>query len=319
MAINVAAKADIASSTPVPGIDPETFEALRPYLFAIAYRMLGSASDAEDAIQEAYVRLASRPAKDLRSPKAYLSTVVTRLCLDQLAATRVDRQAYRGPWLPEPVPTEDLMPGPEGAMERREEISLACLVLLEHLTPEERAIYVLREAFDYPFREIAQMLDKSVPATRQLAHWARARLAGRPRFVASPQDQRRLAERFLAATRRGDLPALTTLLADDVTGWADGGAKTRAARRPIRGHDAVARWLVGVHRILYADARATFAKVNGGVGALLWVDAELVTVTVLDVDAERVQTVRSVSNPDKLAYLHRRLSPSHLVAHRLSG
>ena len=304
----------VADREVAQGIDAQAFEALRPYLFRVAYRMLGSASDAEDVIQDAYLRLARVSYADIRSPKAYLSSVVTRLCLDLLASRKGERTAYRGPWLPEPVLTEDLEPGPEAATEWRDEISLALLVLLEHLTPEERATYVLREAFDYPYREIAQMLDKSVPATRQLAHRARAHLTGRPRFDASPQDQQRLTEQFLAATRRGDMPALTMLLAEDVTGWADGGAKARAARRPIRGHDAVARWQVGVHRILYADARATFAGVNGGVGALLWVGAELVTVTILDVDAERIQTVRSISNPDKLAFLQRQLSPSHAVA-----
>src|SRR5215207_10742299 len=193
----------VADRTDARGIDPQTFTALRPYLFSIAYRMLGSASDAEDVIQDAYLRMLRTSPRDIRSPKAYLSAVVTRLCLDLLTARKAERETYHGPWLPEPVLTDDLESSPETATESREDISLAALVLLERLTPEERATYVLREAFDYPYDEIAPILGKSIPATRQIAHRAHQHLADRPRFVASPENQHRLAERFLTAAREG--------------------------------------------------------------------------------------------------------------------
>ena len=155
------------------GIDIQTFTTLRPYLFSIAYRMLGSASDAEDVVQDAYLRVLRAAPSDICSPKAYLSAVVTRRCLDLLASRKAERETYHGPWLPEPVLTDDLEPGPESATESGEDVSLAVLVLLERLTPEERATYVLREAFDYPYDDIAPILGKSIPATRQIAHRAR--------------------------------------------------------------------------------------------------------------------------------------------------
>lgn len=295
------------------GVDAQAFEGLRPYLFGIAYRMLGSAVDAEDVVQDAYLRLARLLPTDVRSPKAYLSAVVTHLCLDLLQSSKAERLAYRGPWLPEPVLTDDLEPGPEAVTEWREEISLALLVLLERLTPEERATYVLREAFGYPYDEIAAILGKSVPAARQLAHRAREHVGERPRFVTSSRDQHRLAERFLAAAQQGDMAALIATLAADVTGWSDGGAKARAARRPILGRDAVARWMVGLHRKLYRDTHPTIAGINGGVGVLLWVRTELVNVRVLGVNEGRNQAVHSVVNPDKLIHLGRRLGAPVLV------
>jgi RNA polymerase sigma-70 factor, ECF subfamily len=289
------------------GIDTQTFTALRPYLFSIAYRMLGSASDAEDVVQDAYLRVLRASPKDIRSPKGYLSAVVTRLCLDLLAARKAERETYHGPWLPEPVLTDDLEPSPETATESREDISLAALVLLERLTPEERATYVLREAFDYPYDEIAPILGKSIAATRQIAHRAREHLADRPRFVASPRDQHRLAERFLAAARQGDLPTLLTTLAADVTGWSDGGAKALAARRPIQGRDAVARWIMGLQRKGFKDTRATLAEINGSVGILLWAGTRLVIVLVIGVHEGRIQALYAIVNPDKLRHLRRQL------------
>ena len=305
---------DMAVTNQGQGIDVQMFEALRPYLFAIAFRMLGSASDAEDVVQEAYLRLVRVSHADIRSPKAYLSSVITRLCRDLLRSRKAERAAYHGPWLPEPVLTDDLELGPESAIEWQEEISLALLFLLEHLTPEERATYVLREAFDVPYDEIASVLGKSVPATRQLAHRARVHLADRPRIVASRQHQRWLVEQFLAATQGGDIPALITTLAVDVTSWSDGGAKARAARRPIRGRDAVARWMVGLHHKVYKDTRATIAEINDGVGVLHWARTGLVNVRVIGVNKGRIQALYSVVNPDTLAHLHRQLSPSLLTA-----
>jgi RNA polymerase sigma-70 factor (ECF subfamily) len=213
------------------------------------------------------------------------------------------------------VLTDDLEPGPEAATEWREEISLAFLVLLERLTPEERATYVLREAFDYPYNEIATILGKSVPTTRQLAHRAREHVGDRPRFVSSSRDQHRLAEQFLGAARQGDMPALIATLAADVTGWSDGGAKARAARRPILGRDAVARCEAGLHRKLYRDTHPTIAGINGGIGVLLWSRTELVNVRVLDMNEGRIQAVYSIVNPDKLTHLRHRLGAPELVVH----
>jgi RNA polymerase sigma-70 factor (ECF subfamily) len=290
-------------------IAAEDFESLRPYLFSMAYRLLGSASEAEDVVQDAYLRLGTAKADEIASPRAYLGTIVTRLCLDHLKSARVARESYLGPWLPEPVPTADLDPTPDEAVERREEISLAFLLLLERLTPEERAAYVLREAFDEPYDQIASVLGKSVAATRQLAHRARAHVAGgRSRFPASPREQERLTERFLAAAQRGDIQALTEAMATDVTLWSDGGDKALAARRPIAGRDAVARLLIGLMANLPADAHFSLAAINGGTGVLLWVGGELFSATTLDVAGDRVQGIRTVVNPDKLAYLARRTS-----------
>jgi RNA polymerase sigma-70 factor (TIGR02957 family) len=306
---------DNIATAGLAGAEARRFEALRPYLFAIAYRLLGSASEAEDVVQDAYLRVHETPAVDVASPKAYLAAVVTRLCLDRLKSARTTRETYLGPWLPEPVPTADLEPSPAEVAERREEISLAFLVLLERLSPEERAAYVLHEAFDEPYDEIAAVLGKSVPATRQLAHRARARIADdRPRFSASPEEQRRLTERFLAAARDGDLRALTDVLAADVTLWADGGPKARAARRPIVGSDAVARWLVGIVAKAPVESRVDFAAINGGVAALHWVGGELTSATTIDVLDGRIQAIRAVVNPDKLAYLARRLAPPPAAA-----
>jgi RNA polymerase sigma-70 factor, ECF subfamily len=303
----------VADRTDARGIDTQTFTALRPYLFSIAYRMLGSASDAEDVVQDAYLRMLRTSPRDIRSPKAYLSAVVTRLCLDLLTSRKAERETYHGPWLPEPVLTDDLEPSPETATESREDISLAALVLLERLTPEERATYVLREAFDFPYDEIAPILGKSIAATRQIAHRARAHLADRPRFVASPRDQHRLAERFLSAAREGDMPTLITTLAADVTGWSDGGAKALAARRPICGRDAVARWITGLQRKHFKDMRATIAEINGSVGILAWAGTELVSVLVLAVHEGRIRALYAIVNPDKLCHLHRRLGQASLA------
>ncbi|MBA3528737.1 MAG: RNA polymerase sigma-70 factor [Propionibacteriaceae bacterium] len=295
-------------------LDADAFESLRRYLFAIAYRMLGSASEAEDIVQDAYLRARDVRADEVHSLKAYLATVVTRLCLDQLRSARAQREVYIGPWLPEPVPTADLTQAgdvtnrPAEATEQADDISLALLVLLERLTPEERATYVLREAFAYPYDEIASVLGKSSAAVRQLSHRAKKRVAaGRPRFQTSPETQRALAERFLAASRGGDLGALTAILAADVTGWSDGGGVVRAARRPIVGRDAVARLIVGQASKWLHDVTTTFASVNGGIAALYWRDGHLINVLILDADASGIHAILAVVNPEKLAYLERRL------------
>jgi RNA polymerase sigma-70 factor (ECF subfamily) len=299
--------------------DTEAFQSYRPLLFSIAYRMLGSASEADDVLQDAYLRYAAAqsrgdaPPDQVRSLKAYLSTIVTRLCLDRLKAARTVREQYLGPWLPEPVLTQD--DDPQGDAERHESITLAFLVLLEALTPQERAVFLLREVFEYEYDEIAQMLGLSAANCRQLFHRAKQRVAeGRPRFRPAPERQHQLVERFLAATQRGDMQALTSMLAHDVTFTADGGGKVPSARKPVHGRDAVARLLVGFIRsaeralnITFADLRFDMTEVNGEPAVLLWLQDHLETVFVYSLVDDRVTAIRALRNPDKLAYIQRQL------------
>src|SRR6266850_4293230 len=226
----------------------ELFQANRPLLFGVAYRMLGSASDAEDVVQDAWLRYAAAPPSDLRSPKAYLTTIVTRLCLDRLKSARAAREEYVGPWLPEPLVT-DQGRRPDESVARAESVTLAFMVLLETLSPEERAVFLLREVFDHEYDEIAGMLDTSPANCRQLFHRAKARIADRrPRFRDAAGEKRPLISRFVAALRDGDAAELTRVLAEDVGFWSDGGGKVLAARRPVFGREHVAAMLAGFKR-----------------------------------------------------------------------
>jgi RNA polymerase sigma-70 factor (ECF subfamily) len=299
--------------------DAERFQSYRPLLFSIAYRMLGSANEAEDVLQDAYLRFAGAQARSeatptqVRSLKAYLSTIVTRLCLDRLKAARAVREQYLGPWLPEPVLTHD--DDAQGDAERHESITLAFLVLLEALTPQERAVFLLREVFEYEYAEIAEMLSLSAANCRQLFHRARSRVAeGRPRFRPAPERQRQLVERFLAATQHGDLQALTSMLAHDATFTADGGGKVPSARRPVHGRDAVARLVIGLARraeqalhTAFANLRFDITEVNGEPALLLWVQERLETVFVYSIVDDRVTAIRALRNPEKLVYIRRQL------------
>src|SRR5205809_1256945 len=217
----------------------ETFESYRPYLFSIAYRMLGSAMDAEDMVQETYLRYQTTPAEPIRSLKAYLTTIIIRLCMVQLQLARRKREVYMGPWLPEPIltTTTPASGDPAERVDIEESISLAFLVLLEQLQPFERAVFLLREVFEYEFAEIATMLGKSEVACRSSFSRAKHHLrAHRPRFPASRETHRQLLTSFLAAVQSGDMTTLTNLLSEQVILWTDGGGRTRtAALRPIDG------------------------------------------------------------------------------------
>src|SRR5213080_3547832 len=211
----------------------ESFESYRPYLFAIAYRMLGSAMDAEDMVQETYIRYQAASPETIHSLKAYLTTILTRLCMDQLDLARRKREQYVGPWLPEPILTATTSEAadPEKHVEMEESISLAFLVLLEQLQPFERAVFLLREVFAYEFAEIATMLDKSEAACRRSFSRARLHLqAHRPRFPASPQIHQQLLSGYFQAVETGETTALMNLLSEDVTLWADGGGKSNRLR-----------------------------------------------------------------------------------------
>jgi RNA polymerase sigma-70 factor (TIGR02957 family) len=286
----------------------EPLDELRPAAFAIAYRMLGSVSEAEDVVQEALLRLhrARSEGERIESPRAYLATVVTRLAIDQLRSARRRRETYVGEWLPEPLLTsEDEDPARHAEM--ADSLSLAFLVLLESLSPEQRAVFLLREVFDYPYDEIARIVGKSEANARQLA--ARARRSvdeRRPRFEASRQERDRLADRFFAAVRDGEVQALEAMLAEDAVLQGDGGGKVPALARALHGANRVARTLSNWGRLAARTEGVTVrrADVNGQPGVVI-ADAENrpISVMALDIAGGRVQGVRSVVNPDKLRHL----------------
>lgn len=281
---------------------------LRPGAYAVAYRMLGSAGEAEDVVQEALLRLhtALREGERISSPRAYLATVTTRLAIDELRSARARREVYSGEWLPEPILT-DTEADPASRAERAESLSFAFLVLLESLSPEERAVLILHDVFDYGYGEVAEAIGKSVDNARQIAVRARRRTEARPsRFEGSSQRRAELGERFFAAAERGDLDGLEALLSRDVVLRGDGGGKVPALARPLRGAGRVARALVNWGRQgSLAGVRMRPTEVNGQPGALA-VDpgGALIAAISLDLDPEGVVVgVNSVVNPDKLRHL----------------
>ena len=294
--------------------DVDVFQANRSALFGVAYRMLGSATDAEDVLQDAWLRFSSARSGDIRSAKAYLTTIVTRLCLDRLKSARATREEYVGPWLPEPVVTDNRSQ-PERSLAQAESVTLAFMVLLETLSPEERAVFLLREVFDYEYDEIATMLDTTGANCRQLFHRAKGRLAERkPRFRESIDEKRPLIERFVRAFREGSSDELTRVLAADVGFWSDGGGKVLAARRPIFGRESVVNLLLGFRRTAPAIGLPLeavtfgFAEVNGEQAVLLRVAGKLDGVYVMTVEDGAIAAIRVVRNPDKLTYLERQLT-----------
>jgi RNA polymerase sigma-70 factor, ECF subfamily len=284
-------------------------EELRPLLFSIAYRMLGSVADAEDVVQEAFLRYHRAVAEgsaDVASPKAYLCAVATRLAIDHLRSARVRRESYVGAWLPEPLLTDESAQDAAAYVETAESLSMAFLVLLERLSPVERAVFLLHDVFDYGYDEVARIVGKSEENCRQLAVRARRHVrAHTPRFEASRRRREELADRFFAAVGHGDMQGLVGMLADDVVVYGDGGGKGPSWRRPIVGRDTVGRLLVGLGGQMRRHAVSMRrAEVNGQPGATFHdADGRLVVVMALDVVDGRVQTVRSVINPDKLAHL----------------
>jgi RNA polymerase sigma-70 factor (ECF subfamily) len=287
----------------------ETFTALRPTLFSLAYRMLGSVSEAEDVVQEAFLRQQQVLLRgdEIESPKAYLSKVVTRLSIDHLRSSRARREVYVGEWLPEPILTDSAVDlDPARHAEQADSLSLAFLVLLEELTPVERAVFLLHDVFAYDYEEIARTVGKSPENCRQLATRARRRIdEQKPRFEASQEEKDRLAARFFAAAEDGDLDALVELLAADVAVYGDGGGKAPALPRPVFGRDRVSRLLAGWgSQLVELGVTVQPHEVNGQPGALLLdPDGRIVNVISLDIADGVVQTVRSVINPDKLRHL----------------
>jgi RNA polymerase sigma-70 factor, ECF subfamily len=283
----------------------EAFETYRTYLFSIAYRMLGSAMDAEDMVQETYIRYQAAKPEIIHSLKAYLTTILTRLCMDQLDLAYRKRELYVGPWLPEPIITATSTEAvdPEKRVETEESISLAFLMLLEQLQPFERAVFLLREVFEYEFAEIATMLDKSEAACRRSFSRAKAHLAKhRPRFPASAQTHKQLLSGYLRAVENGEMNTLTNLLTEEVTLWADGGGKVKqAALRPITGRDAVARFSLGTRRFWPEKTRVEVAEVNGEPTAIIRTGDRVFSVLSIEVEAEQIRAIRIIANPEKLA------------------
>lgn len=298
----------------VPSSDqPDTgssaaFTDLRALMFSIGYRMLGSVNEAEDMVQDAFVRYqqALRDGAAIAAPKAYLSAVVTRLCIDRVRSAPKRREAYVGQWLPEPLLTDGGAADPAAHAEQADSLSMAFLLVLERLNPVERAVFLLYDVFGYSYEEIAAIVGKNEANCRQLAARARRRVkAEKPRFEASREHRERLAARFFAAFREGDLDSLVGMLADDVVVYGDGGGKAPQWSMPIVGADRVARLFVGMSRELRDyEVAIELHGVNGQPGAVLRTsDGKLINVFSLDIVDGVVQTVRSVINPDKLRHL----------------
>ncbi|MEV5569851.1 RNA polymerase sigma-70 factor [Spirillospora sp. NPDC052269] len=276
----------------------------RPRLFGIAYRMLGSVTEAEDLLQEVWLRWQSYDRAAVADPVAFLATTTTRLAINVLQSARVRRESYVGPWLPEPVETAD---DPYLGAERDEALGFAVLLLLERLSPTERAAYVLREAFDYPYPLIADIVQVSVPGARQLVSRARRHVRAGRRAPVDTSEQRRLLEAFVAAARVGDLSGLEKILAEDVVSYADGGGAVRASRFPVVGAERVAKYVRAFADHFWAGADVRVAEVNGQPAAVLSRDGELSAVVALGVSEGGVDQIHWLMNPAKIAPMAHRV------------
>jgi RNA polymerase sigma-70 factor (ECF subfamily) len=284
--------------------DEQTFSDYRKLLFAIAYRLLGSAADAEDVVQDTWFKWSAADRSQVSDPKAYLARIVSNLAIERLRSTRRQRETYVGPWLPEPILTEA---DAAEDVATAESVSLAMLIVLETLSPLERAVFVLKEVFDFSYTEIAEAVDRSESAVRQAGHRARNHIqARRPRFEADRAKKRAVTERFFAASVGGDINELMDLLAPEVTLWTDGGGKVRQAMRPIVGAPNVARWLAGTVQRPYegveiADMTAEVVDINGGPGLVIRGPGGIIATLTVDLDADgRIETIHNIANPDKL-------------------
>jgi RNA polymerase sigma-70 factor (ECF subfamily) len=275
-----------------------TFESVRPRLFGIAYRMMGTVAEAEDLVQEAWLRWQGTDHESVREPAAFLATTVTRLALTELDSARARRERYVGSWLPEPV---DTSADPALGAERAEALSFAVLLLLERLTPTERAAYVLHEAFDYPYRRIAEVLETSEANARQWGSRARAHLERARTASVTDAERERLLAAFLAAAQQGDLEALEAVLADDIVAVSDGGGVVQAARRPVAGRHNVARYLLGVLEKFAADLENVPALYNGELAFVSLRGEQPIAVWTLDIAADGIRGFYNVMNPAKLS------------------
>ena len=278
------------------------FTDTRPLLFSIAYRMLGSVADAEDIVQDAYVRWQQTSETDVREPRAYLTTIVTRLAINQLRSARVQRETYVGPWLPEPLMTEHA-PDSSASVELAESLSMAFMVMLERLSPVERAVLLLHDVFDFDYAEIARIVDKSEANCRQLLARAKKHVGSTDvRFDADRAQADRLLRRFTEAARAGDMAGMLAVLAEDITLWADTGGKARgAALLPIHGADAVARFITGgIKRFVPAERTMRPSQINGQPGLVVYVSGQPLAAMIFHVRDGRIGTIYAVGNTEKL-------------------
>jgi RNA polymerase sigma-70 factor (ECF subfamily) len=296
--------AGILPSEPEVPVRLATFDQYRSLLFSIAYRMLSSVADAEDMLQETFIRWQQAPEQEIRSPRAFLITIISRLCINYLQSARAQREQYVGQWLPEPIVTA---PGsdPLDNIRLDESLSMAFLLMLERLTPVERAVFLLREVFEYEYPELATVLGESEANCRQILHRARQHVAAtRPRFKASQRQKSELLEGFLQATKSGDLEGLVALLADDVVLHSDGGGKAVSAPNLIRGAKNVARGALGtLQKLMPKNLVFRLAQVNGEPGIVSYLEGKPYSVLTLVSGEGHIQTIYVVANPDKLAHL----------------
>lgn len=286
-------------------LDQRMFNQHRNLLFSVAYRILGTAADAEDAVQDAWIKWSAADRSQVVDPRTYLARIVSNVALERLRSTRNKRESYVGPWLPEPILTSGDV---AETVTDAESVSMAMLVVLETLSPLERAVFVLKEVFDFSHAEIAEAVERSEVSVRQAARRAREHVrARRPRFAADRSRQREVTERFFVAASGGDVNALMELLSPDVTLWTDGGGKVRQAMRPVMGAPTVAAWFAGIGTVTYegirpAEVNAEVVEINGGPGIVFTGPGGRVIATVtFDFDADgRINTIHNVANPDKL-------------------
>ena len=294
-----------AATRPSPERDQQVFHEYRTLLFSVAYRILGTAADAEDMVQDAWLKWSAADRSQVADPKAYLTRIVSNLALARLRSTRHKRETYVGPWLPEPILTTG--DTAEKTVTDAESVSMAMMVVLETLSPLERAVFVLKEVFDFSHAEIAEAVERSEAAVRQAAHRAREHVqAGRPRFTTDRLRQQQATERFLAAATGGDVNALMELLSPDVTLWTDGGGKVRQALRPVVGASTVAAWFAAIGTVTYqgvapADMKMGLVDINGAPGMLFTAPDRVIATVTFDFSPDgRITALHNVANPDKL-------------------
>jgi RNA polymerase sigma-70 factor (TIGR02957 family) len=294
-----------AASAPTPADDPtQAFSRLRPRLQGIAYRMLGSVAEAEEVVQDAWLRWHDAQATPPDNGEAWLVTVTTRLAIDRLRATKVQREHYTGMWLPEPVLTDatDAADSPQDVLERADDISVAFLMLLERLSPEARAAFLLREVFDVDYPEVARMVGKAEPACRQLVSRAKKQLTDeRPRYRVTPDAHHRLLRGFAQAMTLGDFGALKSMLAEDAELIGDGGGKVLAFPKPLQGGQRIAQLFFAAHRKLHDRQHVQLVRLNGEWGLLRFIDGVLESAQTYETDGERILSIHVQRNPDKLA------------------
>lgn len=281
----------------------EIFEQHRPGLFRLAYGMLGRVAPAQDAVQETYLRWQNQDIKQIRSPKAWLSKVVNRLCLDEIKSARNQRERYIGPDLPEPLLAER-SGSPQDALELAESISMALLVVLDRLTPVQRTVFLLREVFDYDYASISSIIDRSESNCRKIAQRARSRVREKkPEFSKNFTEQNQLVRRFAEAVKDRDMQKIERLLAEEAIMYSDGGGKMPSARKPVEGAGKIAKFMVGIQKGGVSTYRIEFKDVNGEPGMLLWVEEQLYSVWSFHIEEGKIMSIYAVLNPDKLVHV----------------